>query len=162
MSSSNSASIFNLINGVYTNLTDDYYKLQQKYNEIWYKLNDDDKEKCEDNLLKTFRKNEKELKIMINMWNIHEELYLNQHEEFYDEKFKEDTQRKKGRYSQLKFSKKADKRLNVSWVKQDIGNDLYVSNKTFKNDLLAHHKQGNVKNFRKNSRQQVRHQTSRI
>jgi hypothetical protein len=116
----------------------------------------------EDKLMKILRVVENEINDNYEKWSINRDNYLHQHEEFYDEKFKENTKRKKGKFTKLKFSEKADNRLIKSWVKQDVGIELYVSNKTFKNDLVSDYKQGNLKNFRKSSRQQVRQQISKM
>ena len=162
MASSNSASIFNLNNGAHATSVDYCDYLYYKLIDLGHKLKLDDSVGVNYLLSKKYKKQEEEIKNNLDRFDFYLNSYSTQHEEFYDEKFKENTKRKKGRYSQLKFSEKADKRLNVSWVKQDIGCDLYVSNKTHKNEIMPDYKKGNVKNFRKNSRQQSRLQTSRM
>ena len=167
MASSNSASINNLNIGVFNNEENwnKYYELIRNQEVLCKKislLRAKHYNRKEDKLRKMLMVVENNMIDNYENWSINYDNYLQQHELFYDEKFKENTKRKKGRYSQLKFSEKADKRLIKSWVKQDVGIELYVSNKTFKSDLVSDYKQGNLKNFRKSSRQQFRQQISKM
>jgi hypothetical protein len=162
MSSSNLASINNLHCGINDSCPEIHDLCYKKDNlEEYMRLVKFTKYEnvSNDTLLKNI---EEKLIIARKIWYKKLDTYEEIHEEFYDEKFKENTRRRKGKNNQLKFLEKAEHRLVKLWEKEKIGADLYVSKKTHKSELLPDYKQNNYKNYRKLSRQQVRQQASKV
>ena len=117
---------------------------------------------CMSVLYKELIETKEKMEIIRKIWDNNIDKYSLQHEGFYDEKFKENTKRTKGKFTKLKFSEKVDKRMCKSWVKQDVGVELFVSKKTLKSELIPDYKQNKIKNFRKSSRCHLRQQTCKM
>ena len=82
--------------------------------------------------------------------------YAKNLETLYDEKFKENTKRQKGKYSQLKYLEKKVNRMHISWKKEDSSNNISKTGKKYKCDTLPDFKQNKIQNIRKSSRQNSR------
>ena len=153
MSASNFASIINLNSGDFNDHRNLYEysesinrqelleeKLYQSHIDLEY-YNSINNNKIYNRLIRSLAKREKETSEAWEILADSSKKYTVKHEEFYDEKFKENTKRQKGKQPQVKYLEKKMFRMNISWEKEDVQDGISKSKRMNKIDWLPLHKQ---------------------
>jgi len=164
MSASNFASIINLniemfneeqILYEYSESINRQGLLEEKIHEAHIDLeyyNSTNNNKIYNGLIRSLVKREKETseawKILVDC----SKKNMTKHEEFYDEKFKENTKRQKGKQQQVKYLEKKMFRMNISWEKEDVQDGISKSKRLNKIDWLPLHKQRRTNNRKGSTR----------